>query len=332
MSKFNKSSILLLLAGLYATAMLVLAVLNLRGLNQELNNQRQISIDYSRLHNRAKIANGELVAPLAVMIDGSYGVQPAGLAAAEVVFEVPVEGGVTRLLALFDEDSGVSLIGPVRSVRPYFLDYAAGYKSTLAHAGGSPEALRLLAGSVDQIIDVNEIGPLGRFFWRDNNQSAPHNLYTSAELLKKAKSQLSPEWDENLIINVPPPIVPGLVSNPKITIDFSTDPYKVEYVFQPSGGYRRYRGGQEYAPRIEAQNVLIAFVSVKVIDEVGRLRIQTSGSGDAIICRQGECQTGAWQKKSAADRLGFYLGDEEAALVPGQTWIEIVPIGRTVTY
>src|SRR5687768_16361805 len=71
-------------------------------------------------------------------------------------------------------------IGPVRSARPYYVDFAAEYKALYAHVGGSPQALSQLRSYPG--IDLDEIGN-NRYFWRDKSRRAPHNTYTSSEKL-----------------------------------------------------------------------------------------------------------------------------------------------------
>ncbi|HSD12679.1 MAG TPA: DUF3048 domain-containing protein, partial [Patescibacteria group bacterium] len=100
----------------------------------------------------------------------------AGLTKASLVFEAPVEGGITRFLAVFPDDVTADRIGPVRSARPYFLDWASEFDAVYAHVGGSPEALEKIVAY--DMRDLNEFFA-GKYFWRDENRDAPHNAYTS---------------------------------------------------------------------------------------------------------------------------------------------------------
>ena len=126
--------------------------------------------------------------PIAVMIDNHSDAWPqAGLNQAYMVYEIIVEGGETRLMALF---KGVDLdkIGPVRSARHYFIDYAMENDAIYVHFGQSPQAQSDIKKY--DIDDINGIAEDGTTFWRVKDKYAPHNAVTSTEkLLESAKSK-----------------------------------------------------------------------------------------------------------------------------------------------
>ena len=138
--------------------------------------------------------------PLAVMIDndGPSSRPQIGLEDAYLVYEVIVEGGATRLMALF-KDTSIEKVGPIRSSRHYFLDYALENDALYVHAGWSPKATTDIS-----LLEVNNInGILGSdasIFYRDNTyDSTYHNLYSSvakayefAEKKKKRRTNKSP--------------------------------------------------------------------------------------------------------------------------------------------
>ncbi|MBC7708406.1 DUF3048 domain-containing protein, partial [Polaromonas sp.] len=120
----------------------------------------------------------------AIMIENSPDSRPqSGLSQANVVFEAIAEGGITRFLALF-QDTNPADVGPIRSVRPYYLQWAMGFDAPLAHVGGSPEALNDIkawgARDLDQFFNSGA-------YHRINSRYAPHNVYTAVDTL----SQLS---------------------------------------------------------------------------------------------------------------------------------------------
>ena len=126
--------------------------------------------------------------PIAVMIDNHSDAWPqAGLQDAYMVYEIIAEGGETRLMALF-KGVDVEKIGPVRSARHYFLDYAMENDAIYAHFGQSPQAESdIKKYSID---DINGISEDGTTFWRVKDKSAPHNAVTSTEkLLESAKNK-----------------------------------------------------------------------------------------------------------------------------------------------
>ena len=117
--------------------------------------------------------------PIAVMIDNNIGNgRHAGLQESYINYEIIVEGGLTRIMAVF-KDRNVSLIGPVRSSRHYFLDYALESNTIYAHYGWSPYAQNDI-----KTLGVNNInGIYDAPFWRDTSIAAPHNVFTSTEKL-----------------------------------------------------------------------------------------------------------------------------------------------------
>ena len=117
--------------------------------------------------------------PIAVMIDNNIYAQPqAGLNDAYMVYEIIVEGGESRLMALF---KGVSLekIGPVRSSRHYFLDYALENDAIYVHYGWSPQAQSDI--STLGVNNINGISETTKEFWRVKDKRSPHNVATSTE-------------------------------------------------------------------------------------------------------------------------------------------------------
>ena len=139
--------------------------------------------------------------PIAVIIDNHSDAWPqAGLNKAYMVYEIIVEGGETRLMALF---KGVDLdkIGPVRSARHYFIDYAMENDAIYVHFGQSPQAQSDIKKF--SINDINGIAEDGTTFWRVKDKAAPHNAVTSmANLLKSAESKkYRTTSDETSVLN-----------------------------------------------------------------------------------------------------------------------------------
>ena len=127
--------------------------------------------------------------PIAVMIDNHSDAWPqAGLNQAYMVYEIIVEGGETRLMALFKGVDDVEKIGPVRSARHYFIDYAMENDAIYTHFGESPQASSdIKKYSISEIDGISEDGTT---FWRVKDKKAPHNAVTSMEnLIKSAKNK-----------------------------------------------------------------------------------------------------------------------------------------------
>ena len=280
--------------------------------------------------------------PVAVMIDNMTTARPhSGLDKAGVVYEALVEGGCTRFMAVYETSQRADEIGPVRSARPYYLDWVKGLDALYVHCGGSNEALGAIG--TGGIRDIDQITGASRFFWRDKSRYAPHNLFTSSKLLdhavldsglsdKKASYQSWKFKDDKVSEERP--------SDEKfIKIDFSSVSWLVEYSYdRKNNQYLRSMGGTAHKDKITgkqytAKNVVVQYVSSSVQDAVGRLAMDTIGEGKALVFRDGEVIEGTWKKGSREARIKFYNTDgREVEFNRGQTWVEIVLPERPVEY
>lgn len=180
--------------------------------------------------------------PIAVMIDNHKGAMPqAGLNDAYIVYEIIVEGGETRLMALF---KGVNLdkIGPVRSARHYFLDYALENDAIYVHFGWSPYAKSdITTLGVDNINGINESSTS---FWRTKDKYAPHNVATSTEKIlniASRKGYRTTSTKESVLNYVADELnLESDIEAAKITIPYSTS-NTVEYEYDSTTKrYTRY--------------------------------------------------------------------------------------------
>ncbi len=266
---------------------------------------------------------------------------PSGLNKASVVYEALAEGGITRFLALFPVGDEITEIGPVRSARKYYITYAEEYRPLYIHAGGSPNALEYLKSSTTNVIDFNQFRH-GPNFWREKTRRAPHNLYTSTELLLRGLRDVAPDvqptftpWtfkDEPSVSSLP-------ATTKDIVINYSSFNYKTTFKYdRGQNQYVRYQGDTEHVTKdggkIQPKNIVVLFVKTGLLDgDKQRLDMETIGEGKLLMFRDGTAITGTWKKPSAAERTKFLdANGEELALNPGMTWVSVVPTDRTVEY
>jgi len=274
------------------------------------------------------VKNGEEnLLPLAVIIENHTEARPqVGLADANIVFEAEAEGGITRFLAIYDLKDLPNEIGPIRSARPYFLDWAKEFSALFVHVGGSPEALVKIAK--DNIFNINEFYN-EKYFWREDGRTAPHNVFSSRDLLQEyaEKREISTAkffpWKFTSEEN------PNKEAHKSIFIDFKRKYYEVEWKYNKNdNSYTRYQGGEihktEDNKEINVKNVLVAFTETEVIDDKLRLKISTTGKGKAYVCNDGVCLEGEWKKGSSSSRLRFYVNGMEVKILIGKTWVEIL--------
>jgi len=281
--------------------------------------------------------------PWAVMIDNYVSARPsAGLSSATLVYEAPVEGGVTRLMAVFNSQDLPAEIGPVRSARPYFLKWAQELGATYVHVGGSPEALALAKNL--GVNDVNEFYQ-GSYFWRANNRPAPHNVLTSKEKLDSYRQDLiineedfslldqnyfSPYQFEDLLAT-------EINSSSLVKVKYS-EGYNVSWRYlSDTSTYQRYL---ENGPHQEADgslimvdNLIFPLRAFKVIDDDLRVELIAQSGGTALLCQNGTCDWGSWKQNNSSERWRFYEKDgSEFVFKPGKTWISVINHLEDVQY
>ena len=126
--------------------------------------------------------------PVAIMINNiSKAVPQCGISQADLLYEIVAEGSVTRFMAIFSDLSDVGVIGPVRSVRPYFVRIGQHYNAIISSAGGSDEAIDLIKSL--GLNYLNGIAGAGSYFYRDEwrraNRGFEHSLMTTGGIFLK---------------------------------------------------------------------------------------------------------------------------------------------------
>ncbi len=275
--------------------------------------------------------------PVAVMVENMVDARPqSGLSKADIVYEALVEGGISRFMAIY-VDGKADVIGPVRSARHYYVYLAAEYNAPYVHIGASPQGYAALDAT--KLINLDETyGDPG--FWRDKSRWAPHNAYTSTDLIRSSLEKVA---------KVTPGSLAGFQfrSDPKpiqgpeakgLSIQYAPD-YRVEYRYSPEDKlYRRFMdglphkdadSGEQVAPR----NLVVQYVSAWVIDDVGRLDMKQVGDGKALYFRDGVVTEGSWHKASYGNVTEWYDAEGNPVLMnPGKIWVQIVPPGTEVDY
>ncbi|MFH1867130.1 MAG: DUF3048 domain-containing protein [Patescibacteria group bacterium] len=274
--------------------------------------------------------------PLAVVIENFPSVRPqSGLSFADLVWEAPTEGGVTRFLAIFQK--GLPLrIGPVRSARSYFTDWAREVRAFYAHSGGSTEALSELARGVTGLQDANEFAQENAF-WREEKESRPHNLYTSAErFYDYAKGH---GWNTIASLESWPytvsdsPSVNSIATATEVIIPYFPLEYDVMWKYQEAAGvYTRLMDGKDHLDRttggvLQAKNVITMFTTITPLpdDPLLKVNIQTVGEGTAYLFTEGKVYKGSWQRKSLNSSTIFINNQKQPLpLQPGNSWISVL--------
>lgn len=332
-AKHHWVGIVIIIASLIASAVLIFLLKSVvfHSPNVIVPPKKPKPVYYSKLSGLPVETEADTTRPItAIMIENSPDARPqSGLKQAEVVFEAVAEGGITRFLTLFQTHQP-QLIGPVRSLRMYYIDWLTPYQASVAHVGGSAEALAEIRSGRHR--DIDQMFNAGSY-WRSTDRSAPHNVYTSFEklnALNKSKGYTNSNPD-SLTRRDPKPVKQPTAAN--IVIDISSHQYNTSYVYdQPTNKYIRSQAGAVHADREEGPITPDTVVAMKVDMSLAADRqhqnIATIGSGEAVIFQNGEVIAATWRKPSRDQLVKFYdASGEEVSINRGQLWIAAVPNG-----
>lgn len=264
----------------------------------------------------------------AVMVENHQQARPyqVGLEDAVMIEEYLVEGLISRFVALFDVQHIPKEVGPVRSLRPYFLDGIAPWTRTVFHAGGSPEAL-------SRVQNGHTFFARNLLFYDDINHSLrkegplpPHDLFMKEPLIRSFLSEVP----ESLSLPVQWPLFPtGMPTEGEsvksIFVNFFNPQHNVVFEFQPlSQKYRRTNGSQVSLAR--PSTVVVLEVPIDEIGEYGRLFMRTVGSGKAYVFHSGKIWNARWSRSDFTKPFRFTDdAGEDIPFAQGQIWMLTLP-------
>lgn len=280
--------------------------------------------------------------PIAVMINNLKEALPSSSTIqADIIYECMVEGGITRIMPIFSNYDNLEKLGSVRSARHYYINIANEYDAIYIHFGQSKPAEKVLNKNVINNINGLTYDP---GFYRDNARVAPHNVYTTSEMIKKGIEDkgYSTDYDEATHETVlsfneeDTDIEDGTEAN-TVHVNFSSysKPY---FVYNPDTKlYDRY----EYdAPQIDEQadesdnvlkfkNVVIQISSYECINPKNDLQeLEQVGEGDGYYCTNGKAIPIKWSKSAKNAKTEYFTQDGEKLLLnPGKTWFSIIGNG-----
>lgn len=273
--------------------------------------------------------------PYAVMIDNHDNAKHAGLQESYLNYEIIVEGGLTRIMSIF-KDKDTSLIGPVRSSRHYFLDYAMENDAIYAHFGWSDRAKDDI--TTLGINNMNGITNAADFYWRDRSIAAPHNVYTNMETLEKGATSLNytKESDDWLLLDYSEKAIDlstkedvSVANN--ISIKYSNY-HTTSYVYDTeSKVYKRSMNGVEHKDKVtgevySAKNIIIEQMDNYSFDSYGRQDLENIGTGEGYYITNGYAVPITWSKDTRSSKTVYTLKDGTKLKVnDGNTWIQIQP-------
>ena len=278
--------------------------------------------------------------PIAIMIDNNVGNNAhVGLQDAYLTYEIIVEGGLTRIMAIF-KDVNTSVIGPVRSSRHYFLDYALESDAIYAHYGWSTYAENDI-----KALGVNNINGLyDKGYYRNYNIAAPHNVFTSIEDLynvSTSKGYSTTSNNYNLLNYTTDDVnfnaTSDLLTANNVSMNYSYREVR-SYTYDATNSYYlRYMNNSPHTDRDSGEvyhykNIIIMKVNNSTLDSYGRQDLDTVGSGEGYYIANGYAIPITWSKASRSAKTHYYYRDNELVVADGNTMIQVVPINSNITF
>lgn len=279
-----------------------------------------------------------------VMINNINVARPyhSGLQDAYLVYEMIVEGGITRYLAMFSNTS-TSRIGPIRSARPYYLDYILENDAYFVHWGFSEQAKNDISK-----LGIENINGLyqDNYFWKDKSLpvSTEHTAFTSMEKLQNAPSSLNyrEERKGDYLFSYSVEEIDNSLQDEAKIANQVVIPYsngtKTSYVYdEETKSYLRFVNDVAHTDYVSkkqyaVKNIITYQIKNYSVDSYGRQALNNTGSGTGYYITNGYAIPIKWVKSSRNAKTKYtYLNGEKLVLNDGNTWIQIQPESQTLT-
>ena len=287
--------------------------------------------------------------PVAIMFNNLKKALPQlGVSQADVIYEIVAEGGITRMMGVFQQLEGVGELGSIRSARDYYVSLALGHDAIYIHAGGSPQAYDAFdSWGVTHIDFVN--GPYGKMCWRDpdrkKNAGLEHSLLTSGEkILEQMPSRFRLEHEEGYEVGwtFSEQAPEGGRPAAGLTVPFSK--YKTgQFTYDPQTEQyliRQHIDGQDIpyvdgtdGGAVAVNSVLVLYTDEKRIagDSSGRMEVRTTGTGGGLLLRNGMCYEITWSRDSRNSCYRFLdSAGRDIPLAVGRSYINVVSASAEV--
>lgn len=277
--------------------------------------------------------------PWAIMINNLKEALPqCGVSQADILYEVPAEGGVTRMMAIFSDISDVDAIGSMRSIRPYYADIGLSYDAIVVHAGGSEPGYAELKSNGQEHLD----GVRGTYsnnpFYRDSARmqyGVEHSMFTTGEKLISTATdegfrfEHDGKYDYRLSFSEN---AAGQCSDTAEYVKVAFNGYKTtSFTYDAATDlYTAYEYGSNYIDgntkdNMTFKNLLVLTTSITVVDSVGRLSVTLTGEGEGWFVCGGKSVPIIWQRADNNSPFVYFLADGTALdLGVGNTYVGIM--------
>lgn len=276
--------------------------------------------------------------PIAIMVENHPDARPQfGLSRTSVVYEAVAEGGITRYLAVFGPQD-TDRVGPIRSARTYYIDWATEYNAIYVHAGGASNALAKLRTGI--LNEIDQQNPPTMWRQRRGSEASEHTLYSSTSKLREYA--VAKGWSQQIDVKgwifaadtrTETDRAAATATAGTVTIPWSSASYQTVWTWDAAKNvYLRALAGKADIDaatneQLSATNLIIQVMQRTEIDASGKTvgDLTLYGSGDAWIIKGGQFTKGTWRKAKEGDRTRYYDGSgTEITLMPGRTWVSVI--------
>lgn len=286
--------------------------------------------------------------PVAVMLNNIRKALPQqGNSQADILYECLAEGGITRMLGVYQSMEGVGEIGSVRSSRPYYLELALGLDAIYLHAGGSEAAYENIRKWNVTALDCVRSTAYSAIFWRDQERRQKngyeHSVLTSGDAILENFPNYSFRKEHEEGYSLPYTYAEdgtpaGGESALTIRVPFST---VKTGVFKYDKESKKYLVEEYNAPLVDGNNgqqvavtnVIVIRTSCKAIDDYGRMRVDLSGyDGEGWFACGGKIVPITWAKADLDSPITYALADGSPVVFgQGNSYVNIIPLSNNVT-
>lgn len=282
-----------------------------------------------------KVASNRIIACMINNID--VAMPQSGISNADIVYECVVEGGITRLMGIFQDYKKLEKLGPVRSARHYYVDIANEYDAIYTHFGETKYATSEIESlGINTLSGLSAIG--GEVFYRDSSRVAPHNAYTNGSSLKKGIKSSNYEsknifTDSRFDFNSEDQKLETENAKKAKKVNLTFNDYSHPYFEynKEDGLYYRWQYNDKHiddltGEQLAYENIIVQFADYSDIDKNGYQDVNLVSSGDGYYVTKGKYVPITWSKSSKSDLTVFSTEDgEELQVNPGKTWISLFP-------
>ncbi len=277
--------------------------------------------------------------PIAVMINNHHEAQPqSSISHADIIYEMPVEGWMTRMIAIFQDPSQVEIFGPVRSARPNFVTMVEAYDAIYYHAGGSTDGVNLIYELGLDHVDATQYD--GVYFyrdgWRAENRGLEHSLMMNQDQLQASiqrfefRTEHEADYENNMIFTEDGTPAGG-ASAGEFTVWYSEYGKYTTFIYdEEAGAYRIEQYGDAYVDgdndeEVLVENVVILITTIYPYDDAAHQYVDLESGGDALFFCGGKYIEAHWTRE-AGDRQIVYT-DASGEQIPfgvGHTFVAVI--------